>query len=107
MESRRFGDEQLGKVPEIWGITKLHSRRTRYRPLGFAAGFWRSLPENHTLLNTHESLSATSGGFAFSRRLVIGERAARTHMSTKRLDSDPPGTAVGSSAIPETPPDLG
>jgi len=78
MENRYFGNEQLGKQPEVWGIAKLHSRRTRYRPLGFPAGFWRSLAENPTVLHAWARPNSTSGGASSSGEGTLDECAART-----------------------------
>ena len=97
-----MGNEQLGRQPEIWGSAKLHSRRTRYRPLGFPAGFWRNLPGNPTVLHTWARPNSTSGSTSSSRRQTFDECAARTDARMWHIDTELSTTAIAGSTIPET-----
>ena len=45
-------------------------------PVGFPYAFWRGRTENHTLLNTQESLNATGGGVCLFQ--PIGDRRTRS-----------------------------
>jgi len=76
------------------------------RPCGFPVGSWRSLSGSHTVLNAHAFPDETGGGPFFSRRSVLGKRAAIYAGMTRRFHGSPPDCRHRGCGVPKTPSDF-